>query len=87
MIKKNLQQPFQQIHGSQSKGLICPVSKHPIVRVVEYVHTQNAQAAEAGVALQTHKELLPGVSPHVGLKHAFVSKACVALAAPVWLLP
>ena len=54
------------------------MSKHPIVHVVEYVHTQNAQAAE---------ELLPRVSPHVGLKPAFVSKALVALVAPVGLLP
>ena len=49
------------------KASRCPVSNHLIANVLDHVATQIAGVAEAGVALQTHARLLPGVSPHVDL--------------------
>ena len=65
----------------------CPVSKHPIACVLGHVPTQIAGVAEAGVAIQTHAGLLPGVNPHVDLQVGALTKAPHALVTPIGLLP
>ena len=52
----------------------------------DHVPTQIAGVTEAGVALQTHTRLLPGVSPHVDLQAAALCEALPALDAHVRLL-
>jgi hypothetical protein len=61
------------------------MSRHSMALVLEHVHTQITWVAVAGVALQTHKEFLPGGSPHVGLHVGALSKALLALIPPVGL--
>ena len=69
------------------KAYCCPVSKHPIVFVLEHVPTQIARFPEAGVALQAPSALLPGVSPHVALPVGACTEALHAVVTSVGLLP
>ena len=55
--------------------------------MLAYVGTQIAGVTEAGVALWTHKGLLPAVSPHVVLQGSALTEALHALVTSVGLLP